>query len=151
MTTLYLYDQYGNYTGSTEHVQYAPLPATSTLIPPPPGEFPVWNGVEWELRDKPAVPPPPTSDQITAGVQVHIDQTAQSKGYENGVSLATYVPSTVATWRAEADAFIPWRDSVWAYTYETFAKIESGEIPPPATVDEFIGWLPPIVWPTITS
>lgn len=151
MVMLYLYDSVGNYAGSMPHVEYSLVPLNSTFIAPPVGDYPVWNGFAWELKDTPAVPPPPTSDQITAGVQVHIDQTAQSKGYENGVSLATYVPSTVATWRAEADAFIPWRDSVWAYTYETLAKIEAGEISPPATVYEFIGWLPPIVWPTIIS
>lgn len=149
MTKLYLYDNCGNYTGEFEHVQYQPVPINSTMIPPPDGNYPVWNGSYWQLMDAPAVPPPPTSDQITAGVQVHIDQTAQSKGYEDGVSLATYVPSTVEMWRAEADAFIPWRDSVWEYTYTTLAKIESGEIPPPATVDEFISWLPPIVWPQL--
>lgn len=149
MTTLYLYDECGNYTNSAEHVQYAPLPTNSTLIPPPEGEYPVWNGSAWELMDAPAVPPPPTNDQITAGVQDHIDQTAQSKGYANGVALVTYVPSTVDLWRAEADAFVPWRDSVWTYTYETLAKIDAGELPPPTTVDEFISWLPPIVWPTV--
>lgn len=65
MTTLYLYDDCGNYTYSTEHVQYAPLPVNSTMVPPPTGEYPVWNGTDWELKDAPAVPIPVVPLAIT--------------------------------------------------------------------------------------
>lgn len=91
---------------------------------------------------------PPTNVQVISGVQEHIDKVAQSVGYDDGVALVSYVPSTVEPWRNEADTFVPWRDSVWTYTFDTIAKIDSGEIPPPASVEEFVSWLPPIVWPT---
>jgi len=60
MTTMYLYDSLGNYTGSQEHIKYSRLPNNYTEIAPPDGQFAVWVGNQWELRDAPVVPPPPS-------------------------------------------------------------------------------------------
>lgn len=57
-TMLYLYDNCGNYTGSIEHVRYAPIPGNCTLDVPPDGQYPVWNGSSWDLKDEPVIPPP---------------------------------------------------------------------------------------------
>ena len=65
----------------------------------------------------PSIPPAPTIQQIIAtleaAVQTYIDSIAQKKGYDNGVSCASYDSSTNATFAADAKTFIAWRDSVW--------------------------------------
>lgn len=90
--------------------------------------------------------PEPTPEAFAAAIQALIDDTARSRGYGDGYGLASYVTSTVATWAAEAKAFVTWRDSVWLYAYAIQAAVADGEANPPS-VDELIGKLPAMVWP----
>ncbi len=78
-------------------------------------------------------------------VQQTIDTTAQSRQYKNGVYCASYAQSTNPVWAAEAEAFIAWRDSMYAYTLKVFSDIQAGE--PIPTEDEFVAGFPEIVWP----
>ncbi len=78
--------------------------------------------------------------------QLVIDSTAQSKGYSDGVSCASYATSTNAQWKSEAIAFIAWRDSVWDYLYALLAQISGGSDPIPS-VQQILDGIPPIVWP----
>ena len=94
--------------------------------------------------------PPDPAVQIAAfrrAVQVHIDATAQSQGYDSGNSLASYTSSTVEAWRAEAEAFVTWRDAVWTFVIAQFAAIQAGEADPPETTQALIGTLPAVEWP----
>ena len=104
---------------------------------------------EWEAGGNatPAYDPqPPTADDYRLAIQNLIDSHAQSRRYDNGNSLATYVSSTIPQWAAEATAFVAWRDAVWAYAYAELDKVLAGEREQPS-VEDFIGELPQIVWP----
>ena len=79
-------------------------------------------------------------------IQSLIDGKAQEKQYDDGNSLASYVNSTVPEWAAEAQAFVVWRDQVWAYALTELAKVKSGEREQPS-VDEFLAELPAFEWP----
>ena len=83
---------------------------------------------------------------FAAALQSHIDDTAKSKGYADGVALAGYSTSTISTWATEAGAFIAWRDQVWLYAYAELAKVQGGQREV-STIAELIGELPQIVWP----
>lgn len=89
--------------------------------------------------------PPPTLDDYKAAVQAHIDATATSKNYADGVSLASYSSSTNPQWSGEASTFIQWRDQVWAYAYEQLALVQTGQRPQP-TISELLSELPVITW-----
>ena len=91
-------------------------------------------------------PPAPTQDDYRRAIQARIDETARVRRYDSGASCASYAASTVPAWAAEAQAFIAWRDAVWAYAYAELARVEAGERPQP-TVDEFLAELPTITWP----
>lgn len=91
--------------------------------------------------------PAPTADDYKTAIQAHIDETARSRNYTDGVSLASYKDSTVAQWAAEATAFIGWRDAVWASVYATLAEVQSGSISQP-TISELIAMLPAPPWPS---
>lgn len=79
-------------------------------------------------------------------LQAHVDDTARERTFRDGVTLASYVASTNQQWAAEAQAFVAWRDGVWAYSYEVLDNVLSGEMPQPS-IEEFIEQLPPISWP----
>ena len=78
-------------------------------------------------------------------MQVHIDATAHSKDYKDGVSCASYSVSTNVGWKAESLAFIAWRDSCWRYAYQVLDNAQSGTQLP--SLQDFIDNCPVITWP----
>lgn len=74
-----------------------------------------------------------------------INNTARERQYDNGVSCAGYANSTNEIWKAEADAFIAWRDKVWEYAFNKMQEYLSNEKPLP-TLEAFIEALPKIEW-----
>lgn len=106
-----------------------------------------WS-VDWQTGAVTAQPPPPVEVEAAyaAAVQVHIDATARSRGYSDGVALASYATSTVPTWATEAQAFVAWRDSVWVQCYQTLAAVQQGQQTAP-TIGALIAALPQISWP----
>ena len=98
------------------------------------------------LRTHGLVGPYISVDDFGAAIQSHIDATAKSKGYADGVALAGYSTSTIPAWAAEAAAFIAWRDQVWIHAYTELAKVQGGQRATP-TIDGLIAELPAITWP----
>lgn len=93
--------------------------------------------------------PPPrvaTQSDYRRSIQAHIDAAAQARQYDSGASCASYAASTVPAWAAEAQAFIAWRDAVWAHAYAEMAKVEAGQRAQPS-VEEFLAELPVMTWP----
>lgn len=84
--------------------------------------------------------------EFEAAIQGEIDRVARTRLFSDGVSLASYVTSSLPQWAAEAQAFVEWRDEVWTYAYAELAKVRTGERYQP-TIEEFINELKPIVWP----
>ena len=82
---------------------------------------------------------------IDSKVAVLLDSTAQSRGYSNSQSIASYTTSSNVQWQSEAQAFVSWRDQVWEHVYIEYMTIDAGGSIPNA--DEFIASLPQIVWP----
>lgn len=83
----------------------------------------------------------------TLMLSAFVDSVAQQKQYDDGVSCASYVTSTVVTWAAQAVAFIGWRDSVYNYAIAQELLMQSGSRTIP-TFTEFLSELPVIAWPT---
>lgn len=92
------------------------------------------------------VPPAPTLDDYRRAAQNLIDETAQQRGYDSGMSCASYANSTHADWSNEASFFIEWRDTVWIVAQATLADVQAGKIPAPS-VAEFLDSLPGLEWP----
>lgn len=103
----------------------------------------------WYLAGKAPAPPAPTPEQIIKSyedaVQKHLDQTAQSRGYDNTYTCLSYLSSTDEIWNREANAFNAWRDQVWRKCHEILNAVMAGTIQPP-TVEELIAQLPVIDW-----
>ena len=71
--------------------------------------------------------------------------TAQSRGYSSVNSIISYVASSNVQWKAEADAFVTWRDQVWERVYIEYMAIDAGGSIPDE--DAFMATLPQIIWP----
>jgi hypothetical protein len=94
----------------------------------------------------PSPAPPPTLASYEMAIQMHVDSTAQARGYRDGVALTGYLSSTIPSWSAEAATFIAWRDAVWVYAFTELAKVQNGEREQPS-VEVLLGELPAITWP----
>lgn len=78
-------------------------------------------------------------------VSDRIDAIAAERKYSSGVSCVSYANSTNLQWKAEAEAFIAWRDSICDYAIGVYNAIEAGGVPP--TEEEFIAGFPVMNWP----
>lgn len=99
----------------------------------------------------PCAPPVPTEADYSAAIQAHIEETARARGYRDAVTLASYVASTIASWAAEAQAFVAWRDAVWLYVYGELAKVQAKQRTQPSVaglIDELIAEHQ-ITWPVM--
>lgn len=98
--------------------------------------------VDWT----PPAPSPPTVGDYQRAIQQMVDDTAVSKQFNDGVTLASYANSTIPAWADQASAFVAWRDQVWQYAYSELARVQAGQRPQPS-VDDFLAELPVITWP----
>jgi hypothetical protein len=80
-------------------------------------------------------------------VQAHVDATARARGYDSGVSAASYAGDPNAVWAAEAAAFIAWRSAVWVLVFDMLAEVQAGDADAPESPDALIATLPAMVWP----
>lgn len=110
----------------------------------------------WAIKDDldiaeyvPPEPVMPTVDeikqQITYKIQVMLDTVAQQKGYDTGVSLASYATSTDDVFHEQANKFVAWRDQCWRTCYDYLDKFNNGEYVF-TTIDDFIELLPKFEW-----
>lgn len=76
-----------------------------------------------------------------------LDSVAQERQYDSAISCASYVSSSIPAWKAQADAFVNWRDSVFTYTIAQVQLMQSGQRSVP-TFEEFKTELPEMVWPS---
>jgi hypothetical protein len=88
----------------------------------------------------------PTITDYENAIQNLVDETAREKQFRDGVTLASYIGSTIPRWAAEAMAFVAWRDNVWRYSYGELAKFQAGQRPQP-TVEKFLEEIARIAWP----
>ncbi len=88
----------------------------------------------------------PTPKDYEMAIQLMLDTAATELRYSNGATMATYVNSTNATWAAEAQAFVQWRDAVWLYAYAQLDAVMAGEREQP-TIEALIAELPAPDWP----
>jgi hypothetical protein len=73
--------------------------------------------VEYPVVSAPTIVIPPTVAQYTIGVQNWLDNEAQKLGYDNSLSLCTYVTSNVTKFKEEAQIGVNRRDYAWSYCY----------------------------------
>ncbi len=110
-----------------------------------PGQRQLVDGI---VRPFVPVPPPTTLGDYTAAIAGMLDAKARTRRYDNALSIATYVGSGNAAWAAEAQAFVAWRDQIWAYCYAELAKVQAGEREQP-TISDFLVELDtqfPLTW-----
>ena len=86
--------------------------------------------------------------EIQEAVQHLLDSKAKEKMYDSALSIATYAISSDEIFKAEADAFVIWRDRCWRKCYDILAQFQSGEIEMPS-VENVIEQLPTFDWDSL--
>lgn len=88
--------------------------------------------------------PPLTLQQniklFEAGIQAHLDVSAQEQGYDNILTACSYVGAP-NPFEEESKTFVAWRGNVWAYCYGELQKVIAGTRPMP-TLSDIISELP---------
>jgi len=78
-------------------------------------------------------------------VQRLLDSTAIAKGYDSILSMCTYANSTNASWAAEGQAAVNWRDACWNESLVQMGNyLATGNKP---SMEDFLAAMPTPVWP----
>lgn len=146
----HLFDQYGWYAGEGDGERSTDLePANKSVsqdIGAPRSNF---TGVVWiETPYFETTPAVPTVTDYTAAIQVMLDAKVLERRYYNILSACTYATSTNATFNAEGQACVSWRDAVWAKAYDVLAQVEAKTLEQP-TVLQLLSMLPTMEWPNV--
>jgi hypothetical protein len=88
----------------------------------------------------------PTLAELTTdiqnGIQVWLDTTAQSRGYDSALTCVSYISSSNTTFANEANSMLHWRDAVWSQCYVLQAEWSANTPDPLPTLDSVIALLP---------
>lgn len=84
---------------------------------------------------------------IIQRTQQRLDSFAQTRNYDNILSAATYVTSTVPKFQVEGQYAVEARDNTWKKLYEILTEVESGARPVPKSYEEIEPELPVLQWP----
>lgn len=87
-----------------------------------------------------------TESEAAAAVQNALDAKAKEYNYDSVFTAATYAASTNPMFKADADAFIAWRDTVWVWAYGKLAQIQAGTLAKPP-FNELLSDMPAFVAP----
>lgn len=144
------------------------IPAWATPVPPPAtadGQIAVFSGEAWSVVDLPAEPAPGAPPELEpveltfeerlkvlqSAVQLHLDVTAKSFGYDDIASAVSYAEEpAVPKFQLEGKALRAWRSLVWATCYELLNQVQNGELDEPA-LPELIAALPGFDAPEIPA
>lgn len=88
--------------------------------------------------------------EIVAMVQDIIDETAQQKRYDDGLSCVSYVGDPDEEFNADAVAFKAWRGCCWRTCYNILNSVTAGTVEPEDVTDAYvIERLPVMEWPEV--
>ena len=85
---------------------------------------------------------------IVDAVTARLDDFAKTRNYTNIYTACTYVTSTVAKFKSEADYCVSARDATWMACYAILADVLAGTRPVPSGYSDIEAELPVLAWPT---
>lgn len=83
---------------------------------------------------------------FNALVSKEVEKVATRRGYDSGVSCASYAASTIPAYKSDAAAFIAWRDAVWSYCTALLNQVQAGTAPMPTDTTLLAGLPPFTAW-----
>lgn len=86
--------------------------------------------------------------EVIARVQERLDTFAQTRSYDNIVSLASYATSKNVKRQTEGQYGVDARDAHWDKVYEIEAEVLAGTRTLP-TADQVMAEMPALVWPAV--
>lgn len=87
-------------------------------------------------------------NEVVAGTQQRLDDFAQTRGYDNIMSVCTYATSTRPKRAGEGQRAVELRDATWDTLYQMLAEVQAGTRPIPSGFADLEPDLPNLEWPT---
>lgn len=88
--------------------------------------------------------------EIVNMVQNIIDETAQQKRYDDGISCVSYEGDPDPEFNSDAVAFKAWRGRCWRTCYNILNSVTAGTVAPEDVTDEYVlERLPTMEWPEV--
>lgn len=84
---------------------------------------------------------------IIEGTKGRLNQFANTKDYDNIMSLCTYSSSTNPVYKIEGEYGIKARDDTWNKVYEILADVDAGLRTMPTGFEQIVSELPILEWP----
>lgn len=84
---------------------------------------------------------------VTTTTQARLDDFAKTRNYDGILSACTYASSSVLKFATEGQYCVDSRDATWATLYTIMGQVQAGQRPMP-TLDEILGELPVLTWPS---
>lgn len=147
---MHTFDNFGWYSANKYPGRVADVAPVNTSVSEKEGDLRAnWTGYEW--IDRPySIPPveihyPATIKEYDEFLTKHIDAVAQSRGWEDRVSLMARA-GFVGPWQADAIAFGQWADGCNVIGYQILSDYQRGVIQQP-TVESLLSALPEMIWP----
>lgn len=79
-------------------------------------------------------------EQYTSQVQEMLDEAAKALGYDNCLSVCSYIDTGVEKFDHEGVQFRRWRSAIWARGYELLGEVQAGtrEVPTPEELPDLL-------------
>lgn len=131
-------------TSSGQKPQNTPITSLAGFEP----AMTAWDNAYAAAHQPPPAPTPAQiREQIVIDTQTHLDVFAQTREYDNMLSLCTYATSTVEKYRIEGQYGVDARDATWEALYQIFDEADAGKRPEPTSFADVVGDLPALAWP----
>lgn len=85
--------------------------------------------------------------EFTSDTQNRLDTFAQTRGYDNMLSLCTYATSPTQKYATEGAYGVQSRDETWLAFYQLMDEVKAGVAPMPTNFGEVVAVLPVLEWP----
>ena len=68
-------------------------------------------------------------------IRAHLIEKAIEMDYDGEHGILSYISSSIASYKADADKYLSWRDQVWLYADEIIKDVKAGTVPPVSMAD----------------
>ena len=118
----------------------------TSIVPPDAENEYIFENDQWTLKISQEEYIANELKKYENAIQQYIDEVAQSRGYDNGYTCASYYGDKNRQYAKDARIFKDWRSDVWVYVNELLNSYQAGTLETIPSIEEVINNLPTIEW-----
>ena len=111
------------------------------------GDFPgMPSGVPMDIADVPLATVNRVAQLATGYAQAKLDAFVQERNYDSVATAVTYLNSSIAKFKSEAEKAFAYRDQTYAALYQYLGNVQAGQTPVPIVPADIDAILPVLSW-----